>query len=758
MYSYLSKNSLIALILGVCLVALCTICGASAQTPPDPPVIDPAYRVELQPTYISIFTVPGATVYYTLDNTDPTPASTQYTFPFQISTSKVIKAIAVDSGGTSSSITTAIVQIDPDASVVYLNGLQLWLRADNGAITNGSTLVSKWLDVAGTGRSFDQATTSKQPNFVANEIQGLPAVEFTGTQNLKSTSNLNAFTDVSLFVVTNPTDAAPSGNPRLLDLGNGTLDNYNIGLSQPAADNWRYFSYIGSTVTNCTFTNGWTQNAYQLIEAVANGTANTATVYKNGDQGNQVTNPATPTVDRTSNCIGSGSNGNKNWKGKIAEIILYNRVLSATERTQVEGYLYNRYHFKVNTPIVVPASGMHPDAAVTLIHDTGSTAFYTLNDSQPVPGNPGTIQYTKPFGITEATHVRAIAVQSFGTSNEASAFIMADSAAANVPTNGLQMWQRNDAGVTQAGGSPPAVTGWSNLWDGSHNATATPPNNPTYLANALGSLPAINFTQSPTSQVMSYAGKFDYSNGFSAFIVNRIPTQSATKNILQFTQSNSHVNVQLNTNNRFVLNISNAGVATSLSGAVTPDIPQLFEVVQGGNQATLYRNGQLLTQGSMPNCTATLLNGKLANSLVGQFFEVLLYNRNVTDFERQAIESYLLTRYSLPQTPVGTPAFSSPNNTTFASPSLVAITGPPGAKLIFTTDGSAPSLTNPTASVYSQPILIRYSTTLKAISVINETVSSIATANFNLDPIQWPPPGSDTTPPVINLQLPTTAQ
>lgn len=46
-------------------------------------------------TQVSINAEDGATIYYTIDGTDPTTSSTQYTVPFALTTTKVVKAIAV---------------------------------------------------------------------------------------------------------------------------------------------------------------------------------------------------------------------------------------------------------------------------------------------------------------------------------------------------------------------------------------------------------------------------------------------------------------------------------------------------------------------------------------------------------------------------------------------------------------------------------------------------------------------------------------
>ena len=55
----------------------------------------------VESTEVSISTEPGYKVYYTLDDTDPTNASTEYTAPFTVNTTTTVKAIAYD--GTSAS-------------------------------------------------------------------------------------------------------------------------------------------------------------------------------------------------------------------------------------------------------------------------------------------------------------------------------------------------------------------------------------------------------------------------------------------------------------------------------------------------------------------------------------------------------------------------------------------------------------------------------------------------------------------------------
>ncbi|MCW5824875.1 MAG: hypothetical protein KIT34_18910 [Cyanobacteria bacterium TGS_CYA1] len=60
--------------------------------------------------------------------------------------------------------------------------------------------------------------------------------------------------------------------------------------------------------------------------------------------------------------------------------------------------------------------------------------------------------------------------------------------------------------------------------------------------------------------------------------------------------------------------------------------------------------------------------------------------------------------------------------------------------------------------MYSSPINIAYTQTLKAIAVANGATSSVTSATYTLNSTKWPAPNaSDTTPLNLNLQLPTTA-
>lgn len=71
------------------------------------PVITPAGGTFAEAQEVTITAEEGNTIYYTLDGTDPTDASTPYTAPFTVSEDCTVKAVAYDADDNASSITSA---------------------------------------------------------------------------------------------------------------------------------------------------------------------------------------------------------------------------------------------------------------------------------------------------------------------------------------------------------------------------------------------------------------------------------------------------------------------------------------------------------------------------------------------------------------------------------------------------------------------------------------------------------------------------
>ncbi|MFN8654765.1 MAG: chitobiase/beta-hexosaminidase C-terminal domain-containing protein [Candidatus Obscuribacterales bacterium] len=102
------------------------------------------------------------------------------------------------------------------------------------------------------------------------------------------------------------------------------------------------------------------------------------------------------------------------------------------------------------------------------------------------------------------------------------------------------------------------------------------------------------------------------------------------------------------------------------------------------------------------------------------------------------------------------PVFSIPDGTVLSSPRQLAISVPFDGEVRFTRDGTTPG---PASTLYSGPLLIRWSETIRAVAIVGSSSSNVVSASYTLSSTKFPPPSSGgTTPPVINLQSPTPAQ
>jgi hypothetical protein len=742
--------------------------AANATTPPS---ISPSYRVfSSGPQTVTITATAGNSIFYTTNGTPPNTGSTPYTAPFPVSTTTTIEAVAYD-GTTLSAITTSIVQIDPTTSTVPSSGLTCWYKADNGAILSSGSVTS-WIDVSGSGSTASQTTSSAQPTYTSSAINGLPAVVFNGSSDyLNMPAGFSNFASgVSIFVVANPTATSPYYN-NIFDFAN--TSNYGVSamnLVQPSGTNLSFQLYdSGGNITSVTASSAVTTGSYKLFEVTHDGTA-TGTMYTNAVQIAQNTAmSSTSSLNPMYNFLASQVGGVSNFAGGIAEVLVYNRLLTSSQRLGVEQYLVGRYGFPPLPPSISPSYAVFASGPQTVTLTDAMPAaviHYTTNGTTPTSLSP---TYSAPFAVSSTTNVQAIAIVGSGTSSVTSTTIQIDPTTTNVSRTGLNLWLKSDLGVIQNSGS---VTTWTDVSGNGLSATqpASPNAPPTLVSSAINGLPAIafngttqclqlptgfsNFTAGETLFVMAKPTVF-YNTGARFLDMGTGPGYANSLPLLQPAVSSLAFSVYGNPD-------TNVTTVTSGTG-LTLNMYQLFEATHDGvSTATIYTNGVPLAQSTamlaIPNVSRTLnyvgCSPLLTGLFEGQIAEILLYNQNLTTTQRQDVESYLLNRY-YGQTAAAAPIFSLPTST-LAAPNQVAISGPPGSTIYFTVNGTTPTQSSPS---YSGPIQINYTQTVSAISVVNGVSSSVASATYTLNSALYPAPSSsDTRPLTINLQLPATAQ
>src|ERR1041385_1943409 len=85
-------------------------------------------------------------------------------------------------------LTFALVQPTVAQSLAVTNSLVMWLKADSLGLSNGDP-VTNWADSSTNQNSASQQTLADQPTFVANAMNGLPAVRFDGGSDFLAVTN-----------------------------------------------------------------------------------------------------------------------------------------------------------------------------------------------------------------------------------------------------------------------------------------------------------------------------------------------------------------------------------------------------------------------------------------------------------------------------------------------------------------------------------------------------------------------------------------
>lgn len=219
----------------------------------------------------------------------------------------------------------------------------LWLDANTatslydantgGSLVASGTRVGRWEDLSGNARNATQATSGSRPQYLASQIGGLPgvvcdnvAMRFMNLPNFTS-----GFTDASIFVVTNPSEAT----------GSFGLNGAPFRFGSSSATN-----HFGSTTTDkwyCSF--GITTRPLFSNTIPAIGANTVVGIVKSSGT-------VTPYLDGVSRIVSSGTTNGWSttptigqnvftypYRGIIGEVVMISSAADTTTRQKIEGYL-----------------------------------------------------------------------------------------------------------------------------------------------------------------------------------------------------------------------------------------------------------------------------------------------------------------------------------------------------------------------------------------------------------------------------------
>lgn len=242
----------------------------------------------------------------------------------------------------------------------------LWLdAADSSTITQASGLVSQWNDKSGNGRNATQTTPSIRPLYNTVPINGLSTLSFDGAENGSiMTTTFNLPNNFSLFLVARKT----------LQTTFGGLSQVRPAIGTPSTpNNLSVFGTFASDAsafppTSADFGLGtnritpvaasWVDNQIRIMSSTYNGTTLSGWL-----DGTTFSTPLSITISNFSEVQIGGINDNarRRFAGQIAEVLIFNSVLSTVNREIVEGYLAWKWGLQANLPVGHPYKIIDPN-------------------------------------------------------------------------------------------------------------------------------------------------------------------------------------------------------------------------------------------------------------------------------------------------------------------------------------------------------------------------------------------------------------
>ncbi|NRA68290.1 MAG: hypothetical protein HRU19_27645 [Pseudobacteriovorax sp.] len=228
------------------------------------------------------------------------------------------------------------------------SGLRLWLKADSGLYTDAEKttaassdgdFVVRWEDFSGNGGDViadddadndDVLDTDRLPKLRTGVINGLPVLEFDGVDDFMANYVAYGYPNTVFLVARYMTDSSMNANRgRVLS---GASNNWLLGFHDGQIDRF--------------YANGWVHNP--------NVTANESWHIYAADH----SNADVQRFYRNDTILQSNSNGSQGPRGlglggyrwnsqlatcQVAEVIVFDRVLTDDERSAVFDYLNTRY-------------------------------------------------------------------------------------------------------------------------------------------------------------------------------------------------------------------------------------------------------------------------------------------------------------------------------------------------------------------------------------------------------------------------------
>ncbi len=237
-----------------------------------------------------------------------------------------------------------------------IDGLALWLETtmpksfDDLSADDGKAIAT-WYDLSANKNNAVNAVTGSAPTYTANVINGLPVVRFNGSSNfLTFDGSPLVSSNYTIFAVT--TRRSDKDNNAILG-GTEVGCNYcnlRIGYFINGSPRFRFAHYNdGTSATDYIDTDisAYVSSIFE-VSTMSFDSSSGKIYYKNGATIASVTTAAAKTVLASWGGSAVGRSEAFYFNGDIAEIIIFTKSLSFTERKDVEQYLGKKWGITIS--------------------------------------------------------------------------------------------------------------------------------------------------------------------------------------------------------------------------------------------------------------------------------------------------------------------------------------------------------------------------------------------------------------------------
>ncbi|MCE3255907.1 MAG: hypothetical protein K0R25_1401 [Rickettsiaceae bacterium] len=239
-----------------------------------------------------------------------------------------------------------------NSPVASIDALVLWMEPTLERSFDSSERlagpISRWNDInpqSKDGYNASQTTTNRKPTYTESAINGLPALKFDGTDWMRMIISSVTSDRLEVFVVANRTASAPLTSSVVFYKTGSTADFNNLESLVVAYENANNDRLQSQRIAGLSRKlPGPGTNIPYIFSTSFDGTNNIA--YYNGTALNTTASSGNFGFDNI--LIGARwSPENSMYIGYIAELIVFDRNLTVTERKDVTKYLSDKWGIKV---------------------------------------------------------------------------------------------------------------------------------------------------------------------------------------------------------------------------------------------------------------------------------------------------------------------------------------------------------------------------------------------------------------------------